>query len=230
MPGPSCACRLGFTLPLFLGLGLLLASVQLSGCAAELCQVSTRSVAGLPPPPPPSAEDNDDVPTLMVPVAGVDPDGVPDTFFSTRSGGRVHQASDILAPRGTPVVSAEEGTVRRVGQNRLGGNMIYVTDPSERFVFYYAHLDRYAVGLFAGQRVHRGQVLGYVGTTGNAPPGSPHLHFQLMRRRPDGSLYGGPPIDARPYLLLPGRVLFEDAPEGVPHPPQRVAWVQVESP
>ncbi len=194
------------------GLAALLGAAQIAGCATELSQVppSAGRPDGWGRPAPPRAEDDEDVPTMMVPVAGVGPEGVPDTFFAERSGGRVHQASDILASRGTPVVSAEDGTIRRVGVNRLGGNMIYATDPSERFVLYYAHLDGYAAGLTAGLKVHRGQVLGYVGTTGNAPKNTPHLHFQLMRRRPDGSIFGGPPIDPRPYLLLPGRILFPD--------------------
>lgn len=142
--------------------------------------------------------------SLMVPVLGVYPAQVPDTFFAPRSGGRVHQASDIPAPEGTPVLSADDGVIVRFGQNRLGGNMIYALDAAGQYVYYYAHLQRFADGLYTGQRVRRGEVLGYVGTTGNASPDAPHLHFQLMLRPADGSIHGGPPIDPRPVFALPG--------------------------
>lgn len=141
---------------------------------------------------------------LMVPVAGVLPEQVPDSFYAPRSGGRTHQATDIPAARGTPVLAADDGTVVRMGQNRLGGNMIYAVDPSGQLVYYYAHLDRFDERLQPGRWVSRGETLGYVGTTGNAPSGSPHLHFQLMRRSPGGSIYGGEPIDARPFFAVPG--------------------------
>ena len=118
---------------------------------------------------------------LMVPVAGVAPWQVPDTYDAPREGGRRHDALDILAPRGTPVLAADDGVILRVGTNALGGNVIWAADESRRLTFYYAHLDRYARGLREGHAVRRGDVIGYVGTTGNAPPGTPHLHFQVMR-------------------------------------------------
>lgn len=142
---------------------------------------------------------------LMVPVVGVAPDQVPDTFWAPRSGGRLHQASDILAARGTPVLAAGDGVIVRVGQNRLGGNIIYAIDVAGRYVYYYAHLDGFTAELREGQLVRQGEILGYVGSTGNAAAGAPHLHFQLMRRPEDGSIHGGEPIDPRPLFTLVGR-------------------------
>ncbi|HEU4631463.1 MAG TPA: M23 family metallopeptidase [Gemmatimonadaceae bacterium] len=139
---------------------------------------------------------------LMVPVAGVAPARIPDSFTADR-GDHVHHALDILAPRGTPVLAADDGRVLRVSSNRLGGLTIYLLDAAERFVYYYAHLDRYRDGLHAGMPVARGEVLGYVGTTGNAPENVPHLHFQAMRYRRD-RYWDGEPVNPKPYLALPG--------------------------
>ena len=140
----------------------------------------------------------------MVPVAGVRPDEVPDTF-GDRRGLRRHRALDIPAPRGTAVVSADDGLVIAVRQNRLGGRVVYAVDPDHRFVYYYAHLDSYRAGLSAGSTVARGDVLGTVGSTGNADGGAPHLHFQVMIHPSNGRWWDGDPIDARPYLVSPGR-------------------------
>lgn len=142
--------------------------------------------------------------SLIVPVLGRYPADVADTFRAGRSGGRQHNAADIMAPRGTLVISADDGVIRRLSTNTLGGITIYATDPEERFVYYYAHLDGYAPDLAVDQRVRRGDVLGYVGTTGNAPPNAPHLHFQIMRLLDRDRLWDGVPIDPRPFLQLPG--------------------------
>ena len=143
--------------------------------------------------------------SLMVPVDGVRPEKVADTYWQDRDGGaRTHQAVDILARRGTPVLSADSGTVLRLTRNTLGGITIYATDPEKRFVFYYAHLDHYATGLHEGQAVAQGEVLGYVGTTGNAPKNTPHLHFQVMRFVDARSWWNGPPFDPRPFLAQTG--------------------------
>jgi murein DD-endopeptidase MepM/ murein hydrolase activator NlpD len=142
---------------------------------------------------------------LMVPVEGVRPEKVPDTYWQPRDGGaRTHQAVDILAKRGTPVLSADSGTVLRLSKNTLGGITIYATDPDRRFVFYYAHLDGYAPGLFEGKPVAQGELLGYVGTTGNAPKNTPHLHFQVMRYVDARQWWNGPPFDPRPFLAQVG--------------------------
>ena len=141
---------------------------------------------------------------LAVPVLGAYPADVPNSFVDGRSGGRRHNAADILAPRGTLVLSADDGVIRRLSNNALGGLTIYATDPDERFVFYYAHLDGFAPDLHVDQRVRRGDVLGYVGTTGNAPVNTPHLHFQIMRLLDRDRLWDGVPIDPKPFLQLPG--------------------------
>lgn len=136
----------------------------------------------------------------MVPVAGVRVGDVPDTYRAKRSGGRLHNATDILAARGTPVVSADSGHVVKLSKNASGGTTIYATDPGGRFIFYYAHLDRYHPDLVEGMKLAKGQVIGYVGTTGNAPANTPHLHFQAMRARDVRRWWEGVPVDVRPYL------------------------------
>jgi peptidoglycan LD-endopeptidase LytH len=142
---------------------------------------------------------------LMVPVHGVDPANVTDSFNDPRDGGaRTHQAVDILAPRGTPVIAATDGVVLRMRSNTLGGITIYAVDSDRRFVYYYAHLERYEDGLAEGQSVVQGQVLGYVGTSGNAPEHIPHLHFQVMKMRADGRWWDGEPVDPRPFLFQAG--------------------------
>lgn len=140
---------------------------------------------------------------LIIPVKGVDPSRVRDSYTASR-GGRTHDAVDIMAARGTPVLAADSGTVLRLRQNEAGGITIYQLDPGERFVYYYAHLDRYQQGLVEGMKVARGDVIGYVGTTGNAPEDLPHLHFQVMLYRGRGQYWGGEPINPHPYLTRPG--------------------------
>ena len=142
---------------------------------------------------------------LMVPVAGVSPAEVPDTFSAPRTGRGIHGALDIPAPRGTPVLSADAGRVLRLHRNRRGGLTIYATDETERFFYYYAHLDRYRDGIGKGTRLARGQVIGYVGTTGNADRREPHLHFQITVRPPGGGWWNGEPIDPRPFFVDAGR-------------------------
>lgn len=139
---------------------------------------------------------------LLVPVAGVAVSQLQDTFDEGRDDGRVHRALDILAPRGTPVLSADDGRILRVRPNALGGNTVYATDPLGRVVYYYAHLDAYQPGLTEGANIARGDVLGIVGTTGNAPKDTPHLHFQVMRMPADGKYWDGEAINPYPLFLL----------------------------
>lgn len=113
---------------------------------------------------------------------------------------RRHGAIDILAPRGTPVFAADDGVVKKLFTSHAGGLTIYQFDPDARWCYYYAHLDGYAAGLREGQQVHRGEVIGYVGTSGNAPRNTPHLHFAVVRLDPDRRWWGGTPTD--PYPLL----------------------------
>lgn len=141
---------------------------------------------------------------LMVPVDGVRPRDLVDTYNAARSGGRRHHALDVMARRGTPVLSADDGVVRRISTNALGGRTVYVVDHQQRFVHYYAHLDRYARGLREGQRVRKGEQLGTVGSTGNADRDAPHLHYQLLRYANARMWWAGDPVNPVPYLVLRG--------------------------
>lgn len=137
---------------------------------------------------------------LTIPVEGVDASKLVQTFNDRRSGSRVHEAIDILAPRNTPVLAAEDGTVARLFSSRAGGTTVYQYDPSGRYVYYYAHLERYADNMKEGAPLRRGQVIGYVGTTGNAPPNTPHLHFAIFEMSEAKRWWEGTPID--PFLVL----------------------------
>ncbi len=141
---------------------------------------------------------------LMVPVLGVTASSLHDSFLDRRGSSRTHHAVDILAARGTPVLAADDGRVLRMRTNALGGITVYALDAGERFVYYYAHLERYAATLSEGKIVSKGEVIGYVGTTGDAPRNLPHLHFQLMKRPDSARWWDGTPIDPLPFLMLPG--------------------------
>ena len=141
---------------------------------------------------------------MMVPVDGVRPTDLSDTFTARRRGGRTHNALDVMARRGTPVVAADAGVVRRISTNALGGNTVYVVDPSRRFVHYYAHLDRYAAGLREGMELRKGDPIGTVGTTGNASASAPHLHYQLLRYKEARMWWTGDPVNPLPYLTTRG--------------------------
>ena len=141
---------------------------------------------------------------LMVPVEGVEPRSLRDTFNEARSGSRIHMATDILAMRGTPVLSASDGRIIKLASGGAGGITMYVADASGRYLHYYAHLDGYAPGVREGLPVREGQVIGFVGTTGNAPPNTPHLHYQVMKS--DKDYWNGTPIDVRPFMTKPGRM------------------------
>ena len=141
---------------------------------------------------------------LMVPVEGVKPSSLTDTFHEARSGGRIHMATDILAMRGTPVLAAAPGRVIKLANGGAGGITIYVADASGRYVEYYAHLTGYAPNVKEGLQVEEGDVIAFVGTTGNAPANTPHLHFQVMRS--DANYWSGTPIDVRGFITKPGRM------------------------
>ena len=136
---------------------------------------------------------------LIVPVQGVARSALRDTYTEPRTG-HVHGALDILAPRGTPVLSAADGKVLRLFTSKPGGLMVYASDPSERFILLYGHLDHYASGIRQGMPLRQGQVIGYVGTTGDAPANTPHLHFGILRGRPTVQWWKGTPVN--PYPLL----------------------------
>jgi murein DD-endopeptidase MepM/ murein hydrolase activator NlpD len=136
---------------------------------------------------------------LQIPVAGAATRLV-DTFNDTRAVGRRHDAIDIMAPRGTEVRAVDDGTIAKLFTSDAGGLTIYQFDPTQTFSYYYAHLDRYASGLAEHQSVRRGQLLGYVGSTGNASEDAPHLHFAIARLGTDRAWWRGDPIN--PYPLL----------------------------
>ncbi|HYR27754.1 MAG TPA: M23 family metallopeptidase, partial [Thermoanaerobaculia bacterium] len=155
-------------------------------------------------PPPvvpneePSMRDPDAPRAMIVPVTGVGRGGIRD-MFEERRGNRRHEAIDILAPKGTPVVATDDGEVKKLFTSKPGGLTVYQFDPDQRFCYYYAHLDRYAPGLHEGQLLRRGDVLGYVGTTGNAG-NTPHLHFALIRLDKERRWWKGTYVNPYPYL------------------------------
>jgi murein DD-endopeptidase MepM/ murein hydrolase activator NlpD len=136
---------------------------------------------------------------LKIPVEGVDRKDLRNTFSEAR-GTRTHEALDILAPRGTRVRAVEDGRVQKLFTSKAGGLTIYQFDPTETFAYYYAHLDRYEEGVHEGQLVQRGDVIGYVGSTGNASPNAPHLHFGIFRLGTEKQWWNGEPIN--PYLVF----------------------------
>ena len=140
---------------------------------------------------------------LLLPVQGMRPEQLVDTYADARGEGRVHDAIDIMAPRGTPVLAASDGSVAKLFTSKAGGLTIYEFDPTSTWVYYYAHLDRYAANLAAGQGLHRGDVIGYVGSSGNASPDAPHLHFEVSRLGPEKHWWRATSVN--PYPLLGGK-------------------------
>ena len=136
---------------------------------------------------------------LTIPVVGVERDDLRDTFSDAR-GSNAHEALDIPAPRHTPVRAVEDGRIQKLFTSKPGGLTIYQFDPTDTFTYYYAHLDRYADGLHEGQTVRRGDVIGYVGSTGNASPEAPHLHFAIFRLTPERQWWKGEPINPYPVF------------------------------
>lgn len=183
--------------------------------------VATRPVPGEPSPPAPAAppeapapkpvraptiapaRTNAAAPALLVPVAGIRASQLQDTFHDNRGEGtRAHEALDIMAPRGTPVLAATDGTVEKLFESVPGGLTVYQFDRARSHAYYYAHLDRYAPGLAEGRELRRGEVIGYVGSTGNASEDAPHLHFAIFVLGPEKRWWQGTAID--PYPLLKG--------------------------
>ena len=167
--------------------------------AAVIAPIATETA-----PPPlvanetPSMRDPDAPRAMIVPVAGVDRSELRDMFHEARGGGP-HEAIDILAPKGTPVIATDDGAVKKLFTSKAGGLTVYQFDPDQRFCYYYAHLDRYAPGLHEGQLLRRGEILGYVGTTGNAG-NTPHLHFALIRLDKDRRWWTGTYVNPYPWL------------------------------
>ena len=141
--------------------------------------------------------------SLVIPVAGIAPTAIADSWGDARAGGaRAHHGTDIMAPGGTPVLAAADGTVEKLFDSRLGGITLYVRSPDRRTVYYYAHLSRYADGIGEGVAVRAGQPIAYVGDTGDAGPGNTHLHFGVQRMRAGEGWWQG--RDVNPYPLLAG--------------------------
>ncbi len=162
------------------GLGLLAASLIIGrGAAAADDVLATRD--------------------LLIPVQGAPLSAVRDNFDEGR-GGHKHEALDIMAARGTPVLAADSGRIAKLFTSAAGGITLYQFDRDEKYVYYYAHLDRYAKGIAPGKWLERGELLGYVGTTGNAKRDAPHLHFTIFRLGPDKKWWKGTAVN--PYRFL----------------------------
>lgn len=137
---------------------------------------------------------------LLIPVSGVSADQLNDTFNDARGERRGHEAIDIMAPTGTPVLAVDDGVIVKLFNSKPGGLTVYQFDDAAELAYYYAHLDRYADGLAEGQSVNRGDLIGYVGYTGNANPNGPHLHFAIFVLGPEKNWWQGTPINPYPHL------------------------------
>lgn len=178
--------------------------------AVEVKPTKSEEPAPVSPPPPAigrpgpvmsaGAVESLRVRALTLPVRGIKREDLRDTFNEMRGASRRHEALDVLAPRNTPVLAVEDGTIARLFLSEAGGITIYQYDPSSTYVYYYAHLERYAAGLKEGDAVKRGQTIGYVGTTGNAPRDTPHLHFAIFQMTDEKKWWQGTAID--PYSVL----------------------------
>ncbi|HYN22148.1 MAG TPA: M23 family metallopeptidase, partial [Thermoanaerobaculia bacterium] len=138
----------------------------------------------------------------VMPVQGIQPDQLRDTFKDARGSGRMHEAIDIMASRNTPVLAVEGGRIAKLFTSKQGGLTLYQFDPSETYAYYYAHLERYATGVQEGANVRRGQVIGFVGSSGNAGPDNPHLHFAIFLLTPEKRWWEGRPVN--PFSVLGG--------------------------
>ena len=177
----------------------------------------TQSSTSSTPPATPAAPDAPSVPApaapttstsapptgLLLPVQGVDVAQIHDTFDDARGSERRHEALDIMAPAGTPVLAVADGTIEKLFTSDRGGLTIYQFEPAGTYAYYYAHLQAYAPGIVEGQPVRRGDVLGTVGSTGNADPAAPHLHFAVFRLTPEKQWWTGEPVNPYPLLQRP---------------------------
>lgn len=189
---------------------LLLSTLGVVSCATWIdrreAPVPSARIAE-PAATPPARTSRDEFPAdplaarrLLIPVKGLKRADLRDNFAEKR-GLRRHQALDIMARRGTPVLAVDDGRVVRVRRHLLGGLTVYQYDPDEKYAYYYAHLDRYAKGLAEGQVLKRGDLIGYVGSTGNAPASAPHLHFAITEMDHQKRWFRGKPVNPYPYLV-----------------------------
>ena len=156
-------------------------------------------VTGAPPPPTTPVATSGYSGKLRLPIEGMEVESLKGGFVEARTG-HAHEAVDILAPRNTAVHAVEDGTVAKLFVSKAGGYTIYEFDETNHFAYYYAHLERYAIGLSEGDSIKKGQVIGYVGTSGNAPKNTPHLHFAVFELGPERQWWKGKAID--PYPLF----------------------------
>ena len=154
--------------------------------------------------PAPATSTRDVAGGLVVPVQGIAAADLMDTYDDPRGSNRVHEALDIMAPAGTPVLATADGVVEKLFDSDNGGLTIYQFDPTETWCYYYAHLQRYAPGLAEGDHVKRGEVIGYVGSTGNASADAPHLHFGIYRLGEQKRWWKGAPVNPYPLLRREG--------------------------
>jgi murein DD-endopeptidase MepM/ murein hydrolase activator NlpD len=185
------------------GSGHLQPRITLAVDAAAAGPGVVETVRSSPPPAVapsvPAPVDLDRQGTLGMPIAGLAPEKLTSNF-SEMHNGHVHEALDLMAPRGTPVRAVDEGNVVKLFTSKDGGLTVYQFNDARELCYYYAHLDRYAAGLKEGTLLRRGDVLGYVGSTGNASPTAPHLHFAIFRLGPQRQWWKGTAIDPLPLL------------------------------
>lgn len=174
-------------------LGLLVLPSVIAPPAPAPAAVSAPAAAATPMP---------GLSQLLLPVQGVKPAQLVDTYTQSRGAGRSHDAIDIMAARGTPVLAVADGRVVKLFTSKPGGLTLYEFDPEQKVAYYYAHLDGYAGGLVEGSQVKRGEVIGYVGSTGNASPEAPHLHFAIFLLGPEKRWWQGTAVN--PFALLGG--------------------------
>lgn len=177
--------------------------------ASAVAPIETPPVPPSPASPPESpaalpATPTDAAGSLLIPVQGIAAPALLDTFNDARSEGRRHDAIDIMAPAGTPVLAVADGRIEKLFLSDRGGITLYQFNPDRTRAYYYAHLQRYADGIAEGQALRRGQVLGYVGATGNADPSAPHLHFAVFALGPEARWWEGTALNPYP-MLVPGR-------------------------
>lgn len=177
--------------------------------ASAVAPIETPPVPPSPASPAESpavlpATPTDTTGNLLIPVQGIAAAALHDTFNDARSEGRRHDAIDIMAPAGTPVLAVADGRIEKLFLSDRGGITLYQFNPDRTRAYYYAHLQRYADGIAEGQALRRGQVLGYVGATGNADPSAPHLHFAVFALGPEARWWEGTALNPYP-MLVPGR-------------------------
>ena len=176
--------------------------------ASAVAPIETPPV--LPSPASPAASPGalpatptDTAGSLLIPVQGIAAAALQDTFNDARSEGRRHDAIDIMAPAGTPVLAVADGTVEKLFDSKLGGTTLYQFNPQRTLAYYYAHLQGYAPGIAEKQAVKRGQLIGYVGSSGNASPQAPHLHFAIFKLGPKKEWWKGEALNPYPVLRWP---------------------------